>query len=476
MVAKKVWVPLCGFLLLFVAPSSAMGSWTQYLGGPQHTSLSAASAFTPGTAAPRVAWHWTPPVVAGAPRSDLDATPIVSGGRVYVGSRSGVLYALDATTGGEVWHLVLDTTVASTCPASRGITATPAFVRDPRNRAWMLYAAGARYLYAIRPATGAIRWKTRIGPADNPGENGYYNWSSPTVVAGHIYIGLSSQCDAPLIRGGVVELNQHTGAVMRTWYSVPPGSIGGSVWSSVAATADGTRLWVTTGNDCGPTLDVCPAGNQVGDSLSIVELSGTLQRLAAWRIPDITDRNSDFGSSPTLFGAATSTAASSVGACNKNGVYYTFARDPLSAQPLWDAQIGVAADGEGGTGACLASAIWNESFHQMFVAGNQTAIGGVTYGGSIRSVDPTNGSYLWQTGLPCGVLGTPSENSASVIAVPTVGACINGQPAVYLIDAASGAIITSILPGSRTFAQPVFDGNNLFIATENQGLYALAPS
>ena len=88
-----------------------------------------------------------------------------------------------------------------------------------------------------------------------------YNWSSPTVVGGHIYIGLSSQCDDPLIRGGVVELDQHTGKVLQTWYSVPAGSIGASVWSSVAATADGTRVWATTGNDCGPTLDACPQGH-----------------------------------------------------------------------------------------------------------------------------------------------------------------------------------------------------------------------
>ena len=47
-----------------------------------------------------------------------------------------------------------------------------------------------------------------IGPVDPPNTDASYNWSSPTVVAGHIYMGLASRCDDPLIQGGVVELDQ----------------------------------------------------------------------------------------------------------------------------------------------------------------------------------------------------------------------------------------------------------------------------
>jgi hypothetical protein len=80
----------------------------------------------------------------------------------------------------------------------------------------------------------------------------------------------------------VVELDQHTGTVLHTWYTVPSGSIGGGVWSSIAASATGSDLWASTGNECDPTIYTCPPGNKVGHSLSIVHLSASLKLLQAW--------------------------------------------------------------------------------------------------------------------------------------------------------------------------------------------------
>ena len=158
-------------------------------------------------------------------------------------------------------------------------------------------------------------------------------------------------------------------------------------------------------------------------------------------------------------------------------MYYAFARNPLSSKPRWTRQIGVPADGEGGTGACLASAVWDNLNHRLFLAGNQTPIDTTTYGGSVLSVAPTTGTPIWQTGLPCAAMGTPSLNHAGVLAVATLSACVNGgQPAVYLLDASIGTILTTLVPGAKTFAQPVFDGTKLFIATETQGLYAFNPN
>ena len=127
--------------------------------------------------------------------------------------------------------------------------------------------------------------------------------ASPTVAGGHIYAGLASGCDKPLIRGGVVELDQHTGQVQHTWHSVPAGSVGGSVWSSAAVSAAGSDVWVSTGNECDPTINTCPAGNKIGHSLSIVHLSSSLKFLQAWQVPGAAGHGHDwdFGSSPTLF-------------------------------------------------------------------------------------------------------------------------------------------------------------------------------
>ena len=338
------------------AVTGAPVDWVQYLHGPQHSSVSLATSFTPSNAASASqVWHWQPPAITGQPAPRLDASPTVAAGRVYVGAESGGFYALNEATGAVVWSRQLDTEPKGTCPA-RGITATAAVEPDPVTGTSTVYVSGARYAYALNAATGALAWKTEIGPPNPANPDAYYNWSSPTVAGGHIYVGLSSGCDNPLIRGGLAELDQHTGQVVHTWYTVPRGSVGGSIWSSAAASSDGSDVWVSTGNECDPTINTCPSGNQVGHSLSIVHLSSSLALLQAWQAPGTAGHGHDwdFGSSPTLFGSGS--PPSDVGACNKNGQYYALAANPLGSTPLWEDTIGAAAHAND---SCLASSIWN---------------------------------------------------------------------------------------------------------------------
>ena len=330
--------------------------WPQYLHGPQHSSVSLATAFTPSNAASASqVWHWQPPVITGEPSPQLEASPIVAAGRMYIGAESGRFYALNGATGAVVWSRQLDTEPHTTCPA-RGITSTAAVKLDPVTGASTVYVSGARYLYALNAATGAVVWKTEIGPPSLANPDAYYNWSSPTVAGGHIYTGLSSSCDKPLIRGGLVELDQHTGQVLHTWHTVPSGSLGGSIWSSAAAASSGSDVWISTGNECDPTINSCPSGNQLGHSLSIVHLSSSLTLLQAWPAPGTAGQGHDwdFGSSPTLFGSGS--PPPDVGACNKNGRYYALAANPLGSTPLWTDVIGAPAHSDD---SCLASAIWN---------------------------------------------------------------------------------------------------------------------
>lgn len=455
-----------------VAGRAAAGpslDWPQYLHDPQHSSVSAATAFTPLTAASaRVVWHWQPPVIAGKQAPFMFASPTVAVGRVYIGTLSGEFYALNEATGAVLWSRLLDTEPKTACGA-RGIISTAAVQPDPVTGTSTVYASGARYLYALNAATGAMDWKTEIGAPGATSADAYYNWSSPTVVNGHIYVGLSSNCDDPLIRGGVVELDQHTGRVLNTWYSVPAGSIGGSVWSSVAASPDGQDVWASTGSECDPKINTCPPKDQVGHALSIVHLSSSLAQLQTWQLPHATGHDWDFGSSPTLFGSA----PAEVGACNKDGAYYTLAANPLSGSPRWADQLGAPPSP---SGLCLASAIWNSKAGALYVAGDGTAIGATKYGGSVRRVNPLTGAYLWQTGLPCAVMGTPSLDSAGVIAAATYACPASGTPGAYLINATTGTVLKTLPAGSGPiFGQPVFAQSSLFVATETHGLYDFAP-
>ncbi len=466
---------LTGLALLSQGASAAAapGDWPQYLHGPQHSSRSLATAFTPSNAAAASqVWHWQPPAVTGKPAPRLDASPTVVAGRVYIGAQSGGFFALNEATGAKAWSRQLDTEPHVTCPA-RGITSTAAVLPDPVTGTSTVYVSGARFLYALKAATGALVWKTEIGPASAPA-NAYYNWSSPTVAGGHIYVGLSSSCDKPLIRGGVVELSQHTGQVLHTWRTVPAGSIGGSVWTSVAASSSGSDLWVSTGNECDPTINTCPAGNQIGHSLSIVHLSSSLGLLQAWRPQGVAGggHDFDFGASPTLFGAG-GTPPPDVGACNKNGKFYALAANPLGSSPLWTDTIGAPA---GELSACLASAVWDGPAGALYLGGDGTTIGGTGFGGSIRRVDPVTGGFIWQTGLPCAVMGTPTVDGAGVLAVGTYSCVSPATPGAYLISASTGAILKTLpVASGRVFGQPVFAQGALFVATETHGLYSFAP-
>jgi len=240
----------------------------------------------------------------------------------------------------------------------------------------------------------------------------------------------------------------------------------------VAASTSGDDLWVSTGDERDPAIANCPTGNQTGHSLSILHLSSSLKLLQAWQVPGAVGHDWDFGSSPTLFGGIGGIPAE-VGACNKNGDYYALAADPLGSAPLWADAIGTPGSS---AGLCLASSVWDGDTGQLFIAGNATTIGGTSFGGSVGEVDPATGAVIWQTGLPCAEVGTPSLDSAGVLAVGTWSCTPPNTPGAYLLDAATGAILTTLPTGtSRVFSQPVFAQGSLFVATQTKGLYNFAP-
>src|SRR5262249_46329134 len=149
----------------------------------------------------------------------------------------------------------------------------------------------------------------------------------------------------------------------------------------------------------------------------------------------------DFGSSPTLFGGGT---PPDVGACNKNGRYYALTAKPLGSSPLWTDTV-AAADGT--IGSCYASAVWGGPVGTLYIGAGATTTGRTSYGGSIRQVNPATGGYIWQTGLPCTAAGTPTLDNAGVLAVGTFRCVAPNPPTAYLINAATGAILTTLPVG-----------------------------
>jgi polyvinyl alcohol dehydrogenase (cytochrome) len=449
------------------APGQA--NWPMYLYGPRHSSADLRDAtVTPDTAgALHRIWSWRvpSPTELGQPDALLYATPVVFGGRVFVASFSGVLTVLDDHTGHVVWQkLVGFSDPVGSCPA-RGFVATPAVAKDPVTHTPTVYvAAGNGYLYAYDAGTGAFRWRSLVArPSD-----GYYNWSSPTVADGRIYVGVGASCLETI--GGVRSFDQATGAPESEYQTVPAGSSGGPVWSTVAE--DAGHVWASTGD-----AQHAASSRLAGDSYSIVRLDATtLAREDRWRVPHLYPTDLDFGASPTLFqGTVHGTATSLVGACNKNGVFYALDAMDLAAGPVWKRRVGVTAGPR--LNSCISGAVWDSENGRLFVAGNETTIGGQEVPGAIRALDPSDGSPVWQRGLHVGpVIGSPALSGGGVLAVQTFDRDSATDNAVYLIDADTGNIVGRLKTGTPVFGQPVFADSLLLVGTSGGRVFAYSSS
>ncbi|TMJ98130.1 MAG: hypothetical protein E6G67_01120 [Actinobacteria bacterium] len=119
--------------------------------------------------------------------------------------------------------------------------------------------------------------------------NDYFPWSSPTFANGHVYVGVASQCDRPLVRGSLEEFDKATGRLLTTYWTVPPTALGGGIWTS-AAVSPGGMVFVTTGNE-GSTAEP-------GDSLSVIRLDESLVPQSRWTVPPAElGKDHDFSSS-----------------------------------------------------------------------------------------------------------------------------------------------------------------------------------
>jgi hypothetical protein len=178
-----------------------------------------------------------------------------------------------------------------------------------------------------------------------------------------------------------------------------------------------------------------------------------------------------------------SVGTSMVGACSKNGYFYALRANSLASGPVWSYQVGVSTDKDDGTG-CLSAAVWDAAAHQLIIGSNQTSLGTPkqSYAGSIRALSTDaapSRRVLWEMGLPCEVLGTPSEDAAGVLAVITFDTCsgATAAPRLYLFNARQTTstplgnpapkTLTSVAIGPGGFAQPTFADRYLFASSFN---------
>lgn len=249
--------------------------------------------------------------------------PTVAGGRVFVGSQSGRVYALDAKTGCTYWSF-----------DAGGATRTAIVIADWRGRgnghlAYFTTIPG--WLYALDAETGMQIWKARVEDHVSTRLTG-----SPVVYGGRLYVpaasfeeGMSASAKYTCcsFRGSLSAFDALTGA--RLWKSTmiaAPlamlksnasgqqliGPSGGSIWSSPVIDPRRNAIYVTTGNGFSgppqPNTDAIVAldletghvrwSRQVGEDIFVPGCGRAGNTKIA--CPDQNGPDADFGSAPIL--------------------------------------------------------------------------------------------------------------------------------------------------------------------------------
>lgn len=142
MVFTPLAPPGCARAVLLLAGLSVipvLAEWPQLRGNPQRT------AFTAETLAPPLHLAWT--ATFAGERLGTATEPIVAGGRVFVATHAGNLYALDADTGAPRWHF--------TAPGP--LLHSPAVAEDR-----VITAAAGGGVYALDAASGRRLWTAAV--------------------------------------------------------------------------------------------------------------------------------------------------------------------------------------------------------------------------------------------------------------------------------------------------------------------------
>jgi len=381
--------------------------WHAWSADPENTrSLSAAAAGFDRSQVSKLKLKWA----FGFPgASSALGQPSAAGGRLYVGSAGGVVYALDAHTGCTYWTFKAAQTVRT------AINVAP----YGEGRLAVYFGDAQSITYAVDADSGALLWKTRVD--EHPFS---HITGTPTLYEGRLYIPVSTGAEEFVAagdpsykcctaRGSVVALDARNGERLWKTYTIPEpkptrlnsagtqmmGPSGVSIWS--APTIDGRRkvLYVGTGNEhSGPETTASDAVLAIDMASGKVLWSKQLTPADHWNVacvlpgqvncPEKPGEDTDIGSSPILVSLASGKRLLLVG--QKSGVMW--ALDP-------DAQGTVVWQKRLGKGGVLGGILFGPAADadKVYVPLSDFTLRGPTEGG-----DPKVGGGLFALRIPTG--------------------------------------------------------------------------
>src|SRR5580698_7472090 len=181
--------------------------------------------------------------VLGDPNMSMEMTPLVVNGTMYITTGDDDVFALNPTTGVQLWHYApTDMVKPSTLPVccnndNRGVAYGMGLIFNARLDA---------QLVALNAKTGAVVWKTVV---DLP-SNGATMTLAPQFVrasAGtipEVIVGVSGGDEA--VRGHLDAYNPATGKLLWRFYTTQPATWAGTSWQHGGASIWGTPTYDPT--------------------------------------------------------------------------------------------------------------------------------------------------------------------------------------------------------------------------------------
>src|SRR5438067_1824316 len=334
--------------------------------------------------------------------------PSVSNGKVYVGSSAATgndFFAFDANTGSQAWATSLNY-IAASC-LNVGIGSTSAISGS------VVSVGGAdSAFYGLDANSGGQLWRNPM----NVGTSGF-PWESPLLAYGRSYLGMASRCDNPSVRGEVRTVDMNSGSQQANQYFVPSGTAGGGIWNSPALSPDGNTLVVVTGEDysCSPNC---------AETRAMVSLDPNTLAVLQFNQQGSTGTDQDFGTTPVIF--SDNLGRTLVGANHKNGTFYTYVLNNITAGPIWSRATG--------TNVGMMPA-----YDPTFGSGGTLFIGGSS--NRIFAVDPATGTDRWPAVTVAAMHGNMAvANGLIYVNIGTSG--------LRILNETNGATLRTIVPAN----------------------------
>jgi outer membrane protein assembly factor BamB len=400
-------------------PEVASHSWPTLLGNPERTGVNPSEVTLAPSNVSNLREIWT---IANN-GSDF-SSPIVVNGTLYYGSWNGYEYAVTASNGKFKWGTFLGTDDCSD-DGQMGVSSTPAYVNGT-----LYLGGGDGYWYALNASTGAVDWRFYVGA---PPQVNDYDWASALVYRNSLYIGVASCADNPLIRGALIQVNltgDHT--ANHTFYTIPFGQIGDSIWTTPAVDPSTNTVWVTTGNEAS---GYPPYANAI-----IALNASNLNVIGSWQVPNVEGLDSDFGSTPSLI--TTPSGVPLVVATDKNGYTYALNRSNVTSNGSW-APIWAVYDAGGFSAAAFDG-------QTLYVAGD-----------GLYAIDPNTGRILWDDYTIPWTIASPTWANGVVY--------VGTGSQIYAVDAETGVTLwNATVPGAGSVvAESVVLNGRLYVPSGN---------